>query len=360
MPRSRALRLAAFGTAALAAAAASAHAQAPPTATAPDAGPPPAAHPTGTDVTGRVLRVDSPTGITVRVKGRAVRVTLAGVGDPGGKDPRAVCLRENATQYLEGRLRRGKAVTVRSRAAVRKGAVTGWVYLGTNTGAGSVNRALVMSGLAPVSGTVGRAQYAQAMRAAETRARHRKAGRWGRACGLSTTAGVQRRLASLGYLPAGAVNGVYDYRTQQAVMAFQGWVGLSRDGVLGTTTRTRLAGAQRPQPWRRSKGRYLEVHIRQQVLLLVENGKVKRAIHVSSGGATPNGSFSIIRRERYSWSHPFSVTLPYAQYFHGGFAFHEYPHVPGYPASHGCVRLPSPEAPVVWDFGAYGMPVAVR
>lgn len=355
MPRSRALRLAAFGTAALAAAAASAHAQAP--ATTPTTA---AQAPTGTAATGRVLRIDSPTTITVRVKRRAVRVTLAGVGDPGGKDSRAVCLRENATQYLQGRLRPGKAVTVRSRAAVRKGAVTGWVYLGANTGAGSVNRALVMSGYAPVSSTVARAQYAKALRAAEARARKRKAGRWGVACSLSTTAGVQRRLVSLGYLPTGAVNGVYDYRTQQAVMAFQGWSGLSRDGVLGTTTRKRLGGAARPQPWRRSKGRYIEVHISQQVLLLVEDGQVKRAIHVSSGGATPRGSFSIIRRERYSWSRPFSVTLPYAQYFYSGFAFHEYPYVPGYAASHGCVRLPSPEAPVVWDFGAHGMPVAVR
>jgi lipoprotein-anchoring transpeptidase ErfK/SrfK len=51
--------------------------------------------------------------------------------------------------------------------------------------------------------------------------------------------------------------------------------------------------------------------------------------------------------------------MPYAMYFVGGFAMHEYPDVPGYPASHGCVRMPAPEAPVVWDFAGYGTPVIV-
>src|SRR5690606_30913462 len=96
--------------------------------------------------------------------------------------------------------------------------------------------------------------------------------------------------------------------------------------------RKRLGNASRPVPRVRAKGRRLEVHIDKQVLLLIENGTVKRTIHVSTGagGATPRGNFSVIRRERYSWSRPFSVTLPWAQYFYAGFAFHEYPSVPGY------------------------------
>ena len=58
-------------------------------------------------------------------------------------------------------------------------------------------------------------------------------------------------------------------------------------------------------------------------------------------------------------SRPFSVTLPYAQYFYSGFAFHEYPYVPGYAASHGCVRTSAPEAPFVYEFLEYGTPVYV-
>ena len=51
-----------------------------------------------------------------------------------------------------------------------------------------------------------------------------------------------------------------------------------------------------------------------------------------------------------SWSVPFKVFLPLASYFRGGIAFHQYPDVPGYAASHGCVRVPAPEAPVIWDY----------
>jgi lipoprotein-anchoring transpeptidase ErfK/SrfK len=58
-----------------------------------------------------------------------------------------------------------------------------------------------------------------------------------------------------------------------------------------------------------------------------------------------------------SWSRPFHAWLPLAQYFVGGDALHEYPDVPAYPASHGCVRMPSDDAPAVWDFGRIGMRV---
>ena len=58
-----------------------------------------------------------------------------------------------------------------------------------------------------------------------------------------------------------------------------------------------------------------------------------------------------------SWSRPFSSWMPYASYFTGGFAFHEYPDVPGYPASHGCVRIAAPFAPYLYEFASYGTPV---
>jgi lipoprotein-anchoring transpeptidase ErfK/SrfK len=60
-----------------------------------------------------------------------------------------------------------------------------------------------------------------------------------------------------------------------------------------------------------------------------------------------------------SWSVPFQTWMPYAQYFLGGYAMHEYPSVPAYPASHGCVRLPAEEAPAAWRFGRVGMRVWV-
>jgi lipoprotein-anchoring transpeptidase ErfK/SrfK len=106
----------------------------------------------------------------------------------------------------------------------------------------------------------------------------------------------------------------------------------------------------------------VQIDTRRQVMLLVEGGRVVRAIHVSTGagGRTPLGHFSVYRKERLSWSVPFSVWMPWASYFRGGFAMHAYPSVPSYPASHGCVRVPPVEAPGVYAFAGYGTPVWVR
>ena len=171
----------------------------------------------------------------------------------------------------------------------------------------------------------------------------------------------QERLAALGYLPPGYATGAYDYRTMQATIAFQGWEGITRDGVGGPLTLRALQVAGRPVPWSR-EGRHMEVHKAQQVLLLVDGGVVVRAIHVSTaapGHLTPDGTFAIYRKERMSWSVPFQVWMPYASYFTGGYALHEYPDVPPYPASHGCIRVPAGESVVVWDFATIGTPVTI-
>lgn len=168
---------------------------------------------------------------------------------------------------------------------------------------------------------------------------------------------LQETLARTAFLPRGAVTGTFDQRTWHAVVAFQGWNGLVRDGVVGPRTRSRLRHARRPVPWSRRQG--FEVHVSEQVLLMVRERRVRRAVHVSTGagGRTPLGRYTVRRRERMSWSVPFQTWMPYAQYFTGGYAMHEYPSVPAYPASHGCVRLPAQEAPAVWAFGRLGMRV---
>jgi lipoprotein-anchoring transpeptidase ErfK/SrfK len=51
--------------------------------------------------------------------------------------------------------------------------------------------------------------------------------------------------------------------------------------------------------------------------------------------------------------------MPYASYFTGGYALHEYPDVPPYPASHGCVRVPAGESVVVWEFATLGTPIVI-
>lgn len=166
---------------------------------------------------------------------------------------------------------------------------------------------------------------------------------------------LQRTLVRGTYLPRAAVDGRFGLRTWHAVVAFQGWSRIGRDGIVGARTRGALRGLRRPVPWSSRTG--YEVHIGEQVLLMVRAGRVVRAMHVSSGagGATPVGHFRILRRERMSWSRRFHVWIPFAQYFSGGYAMHAYPSVPAYPASHGCVRLPTEEASTVWSFGRLRM-----
>jgi lipoprotein-anchoring transpeptidase ErfK/SrfK len=173
---------------------------------------------------------------------------------------------------------------------------------------------------------------------------------------------IQQRLAALRFLPRSAVDGVNGYRTQQAVIAFQAWNGLGRDGVVGPQTTAALASAHRPRPRGSGPAHRIEVYRDKGVALLVEGNRTKRAIHVSSGAAgtaTPAGTFKVFRKERRSWSVPFQVWLPWASYFYEGIAFHEYPDVPSYPASHGCVRVPAPEAKGVYEFASLGTTVIV-
>jgi lipoprotein-anchoring transpeptidase ErfK/SrfK len=180
--------------------------------------------------------------------------------------------------------------------------------------------------------------------------------------GIAGTRGIQDRLADLGYLPRKAVDGVYGYRTQQAVMALQAWEGIDRDGIVGPQTRAALADARRPRPRPAKAPRRIEVYRQKGVALLVRKGKTRRVIHVSTGApgtSTPRGTYRVFRKELRSWSVPFSVWLPYASYFNNGIAFHEYPEVPPYPASHGCVRVPAPEAPLVYEFASINTVVKV-
>jgi lipoprotein-anchoring transpeptidase ErfK/SrfK len=59
------------------------------------------------------------------------------------------------------------------------------------------------------------------------------------------------------------------------------------------------------------------------------------------------------------WSVPFSTWMPWATYFTGGIALHEYWPVPTYPASHGCIRMTARDAPQMYAFAVHGTPVDV-
>ncbi len=176
-----------------------------------------------------------------------------------------------------------------------------------------------------------------------------------------TTKWVQQRLVALGYLPNNAITGHLGPWTRSAVLAFQGWEKLVRDGVPGPKTVARLRLAKRPTPGAGS-GKRIEVHLASQIAFLEDGSRVVRIVKVSTGApgfTTPRGSYTIYRKHPRDWSYPYSVWLPYASYFVGGIAFHESPDVPAFAASHGCVRVPRDDAPIVYSFAALHTPVTV-
>ena len=168
------------------------------------------------------------------------------------------------------------------------------------------------------------------------------------------------------YLPSDAVSGTFDYRTSQAVMAFQSWEGLQRDGIVGKQTARSMETARPPVASRQGSGRWVEIHRAQSTLLLVQDGAVVQAVHCSTGRTmdappydTPAGSYTVFAKMIKSWSVPYKVWMPYAAYFNGGIAIHGLDYVPAYPDSHGCVRVSMPEAPIVYAFVSVGTPVYV-
>jgi peptidoglycan hydrolase-like protein with peptidoglycan-binding domain len=178
---------------------------------------------------------------------------------------------------------------------------------------------------------------------------------------------LQTKLAQLGYLPEDAVTGTWDYRSAQAVLAFQSWEGLERDGIVGQMTRERLDGAGRPLPkYRGGTGRKVEIHRDSGVVLLIEAGRVVRVVHTSTGIGnnstdlgTPAGSFKVTRKVEQAWSVPFKLFMDRAVYWGVGLAIYGASDVPAGPASFGGARVPVPESQVVYDFVEVGTPVRV-
>jgi hypothetical protein len=79
-----------------------------------------------------------------------------------------------------------------------------------------------------------------------------------------------------------------------------------------------------------------------------------------AGHGTPMGVFSVIQKDRYHHSNIYSgAPMPYMQSITwGGVALHEGV-LPGYPASHGCIRMPGAFAVKMWGWTKMGARVIV-
>jgi len=101
----------------------------------------------------------------------------------------------------------------------------------------------------------------------------------------------------------------------------------------------------------------------QHVAIYGKDGVVARS-RVSSGTRghrTPTGVFSIIQRNRHHYSNIYrGASMPFMQRITwSGIAMHASGHVPGYPASHGCIRLPHSFARNLWGLTKMGTRVVV-
>ena len=90
-------------------------------------------------------------------------------------------------------------------------------------------------------------------------------------------------------------------------------------------------------------GKHVEFDWSRQVLVLARKRRPYRTYHASSGTpATP----TVFGAYRFYLKTPGtnSKGMVHSNYFIGGYAIHGYPSVPNYPASHGCIRVPIPNA----------------
>jgi hypothetical protein len=156
------------------------------------------------------------------------------------------------------------------------------------------------------------------------------------------------------------VSGVFDENTGQAVIAYRKLTGLAR--VPSTDAQVfhllaRRAGRFHVRYPR--DGSHVEANLAEQVLAEIEpGGRVRRIYTISSGKpSTP----TVLGRFRVYLKTPGenSEGMVDSNYFIRGYAIHGYHEVPTYAASHGCLRVPIPDAPAIYAWVQVGMPVDV-
>lgn len=121
------------------------------------------------------------------------------------------------------------------------------------------------------------------------------------------------------------------------------------------------------QPSEAPKPRALTIALGAQQFTYAEDGEVVRIGPISSGAEgypTPKGRFSVRSKDkdkvssRYTNQIDMQAWMPYAIQFHGHYFLHE-GWLPGYPDSHGCVRLGEKDARFLFEQMQPGDPIEV-
>lgn len=174
----------------------------------------------------------------------------------------------------------------------------------------------------------------------------------------------------------GPVDGEYGRTTETAVIAFQKYLGLERDGQFDALDWIRLALLPPPEiPNRWDEPDRVEIDIGKQLIYVIRDQEVVGILPTSTGSggtyfsvrsgqtvrsSTPRGDFHF-RWHQTGWSCD-SVTgwCVYKYWaFTDFYGIHGYNPVPVYPASHGCSRVHLWDADWLEDYLYVGMPVHI-
>jgi hypothetical protein len=169
---------------------------------------------------------------------------------------------------------------------------------------------------------------------------------------------LQSELGVLHY--AVPLSGVLDEGTGRALIAFRKMTGLERVPYASRQVFERLErGAGSFHVRYPRDGRHVEADLTKQVLAEIEPGGHVRSIYTMSSGkpSTPTviGRFQVYSKTPGTNSHG----MVDSNYFIRGYAIHGYAEVPTYAASHGCLRVPIPDAAAIYGWVQTGMPVDV-
>ena len=168
---------------------------------------------------------------------------------------------------------------------------------------------------------------------------------------------LQRGLKKLGF--AVPVSGAFEDGTARAVLAFRKTNNMGRNSVASARIYSLILRGRGAFKLRHPKaGRHVEFDWSRQVLVLADKGKPRRVYHSSSGApSTPTvfGAFHFYRKDLGTNA----KGMVHSSYFIRGYAIHGYKSVPNYPASHGCLRVPIPNALQIFNAVKHGEKIFV-
>ncbi len=122
-------------------------------------------------------------------------------------------------------------------------------------------------------------------------------------------------------------------------------------------------------------GKYIDISLQYQNMVIFEDGKALDAYQISSGKkgmSTPTGNFKVENKSPKAWSKGYGLWMPNWMAFlpSGEMGIHELPIWPGgyqeganhlgTPVSHGCVRLGVGAAKRVYDWAEIGTPIIIH